>query len=62
MHSCIHTLQIALLIPGIVAHGFSKGFPALCKPQTRAILCLRDTCKVSLALWSTWTPPDHTNG
>ena len=28
MHSCIHTLQIALLIPGIdVAHGF-KGFPA----------------------------------
>ena len=29
MHSCIHTLQIALLIPGIdVAHGFSKGFPA----------------------------------
>ena len=29
MHSCIRTLQIALLIPGIdVAHGFSKGFPA----------------------------------
>ena len=29
MHSCIHTLQIALLIPGIdVAHGYSKGFPA----------------------------------